>query len=278
MQQIAVFRRIPEVWKCERLTSQWLSLSLAYIGVTQLRFPFTLRLRTGESLVLQEATDLTIFWLVFVRSHYPVAAEDCTIVDVGANIGAFTLYAARTAPSARIISVEPFPDTSKRLTETITANHLEDRVEVANQAITGETGSVAMDRSQGVPSQYRSVLTPVPKMLNTVHKRHPGENRELGVSSVSLEDFLSGHHLEQVDLLKMNIHGNEYEVLLSSSPSVLRKIRRIALQYHEVPAQLGLGKQDIIGKLTDAGFRLASDLDTGRGSGRAVFVLEPTIH
>ena len=35
---------------------------------------------------------------------------------------------------------------------------------------------------------------------------------------------------------------------------------------------------DIIGKLENAGFHLASDDDTGRGSGRALFVLQPTIH
>ena len=76
-----------------------------------------------------------------------------------------SLSMQRNVPSARIISIEPFPDRSERLKETIRANGLENRVVVANLAITGESGSVSMDRSEGVLSQYRSVLTAVPKTI-----------------------------------------------------------------------------------------------------------------
>ncbi len=35
---------------------------------------------------------------------------DRLIIDAGANIGAFVLYALLTAPNARVIAIEPAPD------------------------------------------------------------------------------------------------------------------------------------------------------------------------
>jgi tRNA G46 methylase TrmB len=113
---------MPEVSACQKLTDQWLRLTLAYLGLSKLRYPYKARLRTGETLILREFADLIVFWLIFVRGHYPVDASLKMIVDVGANIGVFTLYAARAAPSSRIIAVEPFPETCERLHEMIRLN------------------------------------------------------------------------------------------------------------------------------------------------------------
>jgi len=262
-----------EVVSCRRLTAQWFQLSLAYLRVRRLEYPCELRLRTGDVLVLHELTDVVIFWMVFLRQHYPVTASDETIVDIGANIGVFTLYAARTAPSATIIAVEPFPDTCERLNETIRANHLENRVLVVRCAITASQGTAFMDDSANVPSQYRSVLSEVPRMLNENHKQHSQPVKGVPVPTSTLAEFLAKQHLDHLDLLKMNIHGNEYEVLLSSGPAALQRFRRIALQYHEVPARFGLGKKDLFGQLVKAGFQLVVDADTRRGAGRAILAL-----
>jgi FkbM family methyltransferase len=268
-----LFGRLPETARCKRLTAQWFTLSTAYSSIVKLHYPFAVRLYSGQTLVLREFTDVITFWLVFVRGHYPVDSLDKTIIDVGANIGVFTLYAARCAPMARIISAEPFPDTAERLKETIQANGIGNRVFVVNSAITGTTGTVLMDRSVGVPSQYRSVLSDVPRSLNKNYKQQAQVQESIYVSTMTLEELLDIQNLNNVDLLKMNIHGNEYEVLLSSSPSVLRRFRRVALQYHEIPKQLGISKKDLFRQLQNAGFTLISDTDTGRGAGRAILSL-----
>lgn len=262
--------RLPQLTECWKLTRQWFPLGLAYLGLRKLQYPFHLQLRTGEVLVLQEFTDLVIFWLVFVRHHYPVLPSDRTIVDIGANIGVFTLYAARSAPSAAIVAVEPFPDTCERMREMLRVNHLEERVTVVNAAITGAPGVVWMDVSEGIPSQYRSVVSDVPRQLNREHKLNAEPDGGVPVTTTTLGNLLSMRDLAQVDLIKMNIHGNEYEVLLSSPAKVLRQFGRIALQYHEVPENLRLSKQDLFRELEATGFHLVSDADTGLGAGRAV--------
>jgi hypothetical protein len=45
------------------------------------------------------------------------------------------------------------------------------------------------------------------------------------------------------------------------------------LQYHELPSNSNLNKEDIFKHLARAGFVLALDEDTGRGVGRAILEL-----
>ena len=63
-------------------------------------------------MALTDFFDLATLWLIFFSPAYPVKASDRVIVDAGANVGFFTLYASHRAPLARIISIEPFPPTS----------------------------------------------------------------------------------------------------------------------------------------------------------------------
>lgn len=266
--------RLPEVASCRRETSQWLALSLAYLRLRRLRYPFEVKLRCGERLVLAEYTDLLIFWLVFVRRHYPVRAADRVIVDVGANIGVFTLYAAREAPAARIIALEPFPDTRARLVELVGINGLAGRVAVLDCALARSSGVGAMDEADGIPSQYRRIYSEATTTLNAEHRGKAGlaESAEgITVRKITVAEMFDEAKVEIVDFMKMNIHGSEYEVLLSTPAEVLRRCARIAVQYHEMPAASGLTKHSIFEYLGQAGFTLTLDDDTGRGAGRAVF-------
>jgi len=268
--------RLPEVAGCYRETDQWLIVTLAYLGLRDLHFPFTLRLRTGELLTFEERIDVVIFWMVFVRHHYPVNASDRIIVDIGANIGIFTIYAARQAPGARIIAVEPFHDTCRRLRKHLENNRIAERVTVLNCAIAAEKGWGEMDSAQGIPSQYRRVHSEETASLNTRHRGLAALQKGPGVpvENKTLADVLEAAAVDNVDLLKMNIHGNEYAVLMKTPAEVLRRFRRIAVQYHELPLAAKMGKAQLFSNLGNSGFRLVSDRDTHRGSGLVVFSVD----
>ena|ERR1700693_1471046 len=268
--------RLREIAVCRKETKQWPAITLAYLRLTRLRYPYELTLRGGQRLVLHEYTDLVIFWLVFARRHYPVRASDRGIVDIGANIGVFTLYASREAPQAKIISVEPFPSTRARLAKLVENNGLAGAVTILDCALTGESGEGAMDDAEGIPSQYRRVYSEATQTLNVRHRGRAGQRQS--PSGIALHKATMGEMLDQAvissaDLLKMNIHGSEYEVLLSAPPAVLQRCARIVLQYHELPAEANLTKHDIFEHLEKAGFVLASDDDTGRGVGLAILEL-----
>jgi hypothetical protein len=81
-----------------RETKQWLPLAPDYVGLRPIEYPYELSLRCGERVILREHKDTVIFGMIFVRRRYPVFASDHVILDIGANIGMFMLYAAREAP------------------------------------------------------------------------------------------------------------------------------------------------------------------------------------
>src|SRR5579864_9017663 len=96
--------RAPEILRCVVETNQWAAISAAYLGLSRLQYPLVLRLRRGEEIHIEELTDLKAFWQIFLRKVYRVRATDEVILDLGANVGVFTLYAARNAPRAQVFS------------------------------------------------------------------------------------------------------------------------------------------------------------------------------
>jgi hypothetical protein len=53
------------------------------------------------------------------------------------------------------------------------------------------------------------------------------------VRVITLDDAVSLAGTEMIDLLKVDIEGAEAEVLGATSPSTFRRIRRIALEFHD---------------------------------------------
>jgi FkbM family methyltransferase len=250
--------RASEILRCTAETPQWARLSAAYLGITRLQYPYVLHLRQGEHLRLEELTDLKTFWQIFLRRIYRVLPADQVIVDLGANIGLFSLYAARCAPQARVLSFEPFPSTFRRLTQTIGDHHLDARVTCLNYAAAGADG-VRVMADTPVPSQRRT--------LASSSSDKPGA----AVQSKTLAAILEEYSLPQVDLLKMDIEGSEYEVLLSTPPAVLKRIRRISLEYHGDSAPYS--KRQLFDHLGAAGFTAQWDVCDQFGYGVTQMIL-----
>lgn len=251
-------RRAPEILRCARETSQWARITSAYLGFSKLHYPSPLHLRRGDCIRLQELTDLKTFWQIFLRRVYRVEASDRIILDIGANVGLFTLYAARQAPAARVFAVEPFPATFERLLEMVREHQLTERITCLNYALTAMGGIRLMD-NQPLPSQQRALVA--------AGRRVSG----IEVQSTTLCELLREQALNHVDLLKMDIEGGEYEVLLSTSPDVLRMIRRIAVEYHgDSPPH---SKLQILDRLRQAGFEVTRDFQDDLGYGIAEAVM-----
>lgn len=268
--------RLPEIAKCYRETEQWQTAFRSYLDMGGRSFPYLLRLRSGTTLTLREHNDVIIFWLVFVRQHYPVLPSDRVVLDVGANIGIFTIYAAREAPAARIIAVEPFPATRERLQVHLEDNRLTSRVTVLNCAVAQEAGRGEMDSVEGIPSQYRRIRSEKTESLNIRHRGAAGLQSGPGISveQKTLAEILEVAGEDAIDLMKMNIHGMEYSVLMNTPAAILRRIKRITVQYHTMPSSSGIGKTQLFSHLNNCGFRLVNDYDTQRGSGLAVLSRE----
>jgi FkbM family methyltransferase len=244
--------RVPEVFRCLRVSPDWASHILTYVGLARPTFPRDFRTRSGDTLSLESFTDLVTAWIIYCRREYTVLSSDRVIVDAGANIGAFSLYAARRAPLAKIVALEPFPETRRLLTKTVAANKLADRVEIRDWALAGDDSRRMMDLGTGdEPSQSRGMFP-------------AGAQDGVAVNAVSLATFLRRENLTKVDLLKMDIEGSEHEVFAGADNETLRHFARISLEYHPNKPWARL-----FARLEAAGFRLRRDLPAGPDSGVA---------
>jgi FkbM family methyltransferase len=148
-----------------------------------------------------------------------------TIVDIGAHIGAFSLLAASLTRGARVFAFEPSPSTHRLLLDNISLN-----TGITQSAIVPCQSAVA--GTSGVRKFYAAGSTAAGHSLLFRTMEEIAE-----VQTVTLEDALDENSIETCDFLKLDCEGAEYEILLSSSESCLRRIKMIAAECHQVPGE-----------------------------------------
>jgi FkbM family methyltransferase len=205
-----------------RLFRNFPSFYLHYFGLLQ--DPVTLyRLRNGLKLKIRNrSADFRVIREIWVAGDYEPAGFQIgyndTVLDVGAQIGVFTLLAAHRARGGRVHAFEPMPDNADLLEENLRLNAISHarvfRLAVAAQA--GTHDFFVSGYNTGGHSLY-------------VRK---GTVQRISVETASLPDHIRQHRLDRVDLLKLDCEGAEKEILGACPPDVLNRIHRIILETH----------------------------------------------
>jgi FkbM family methyltransferase len=188
------------------------------------------------------APDASTAWLVALqiavgeyRSPGLTPEPGWRVVDVGANIGVFSLWAERLG--AEVAAFEPEPRTFASLVTN-----------VAGRRISPTQAALA---AGGVPS-VRLYLN---KMDSTRHTL-VGKEIESGeplrdfvdVPTVTLADVVSSG----CDLLKLDCEGAEFEALLGADDETLRRAQRIILEFHRFAGS----PDEIVDRLETAGMKV----------------------
>jgi FkbM family methyltransferase len=130
--------------------------------------------------------------------------EDTRFLDVGANIGFFTVVVAQKARRGKVWSLEPDPGNFRLLRTNVALNGLEGRVDARNLAADDRQGSLffstlGYDANLGARFTARDKATLVERSL-------PGAGEPVIVDAVRLDEWLRG---EKVDLVKVDVEGFE---------------------------------------------------------------------
>jgi FkbM family methyltransferase len=141
-----------------------------------------------------------------------------TVVDVGANVGYYSLMAARSG--ARAFAFEPSPYAAGRLRETVRANALE-QVEVLEAALGDEEGSapifISNDATKTSPSMVANDETS-PKQIPVT----------------TLDRFLGERNIDRVDLLKIDVEGFEPNVIRGAAAALAAgRVRNILCEFNQ---------------------------------------------
>jgi len=164
------------------------------------------------------------------------------VFDIGANKGIFTLYAARLFPHATIHAYEPNPNLFPRLQENILLNNLQNRCVLSNCAV--------WHKSDILHFMLGSPKNPGTGQI-VRNRKEANDFRE--VPAIAFTETLQMY--QEIDFIKMDIEGAEYDVILRTPCNYLRRIKFIALEYHE---HADFNIHDLIGHLRSAHFSVTS--------------------
>src|SRR5882724_5056521 len=203
--------------------------------------PAVYRMRSGAQLIDSSGTLAGTMAVVFVRREYGGLERFRTIVDIGANVGSFAVYAAQLCPDARIYCYEPEQRNFDALRQNIDINGFASRVLAFQCAVASNTGQ-------------RDLAVTEESLGNSFHIVQSDAGRAT-VDCTTLTDIIASQKLEAIDLLKMNCEGTEYEILEGCSAADLSRIANIRLEYHNLDAQGRTGES--LSKLLQArGYRI----------------------
>lgn len=146
--------------------------------------------------------------------------KNWTIIDIGAAIGEFSLYAAAGDPGARVIAYEPFPESVELFKKNLAMNGIQN-VTLIPRAVWKTAATLDLDISLQEPLQITSGVTDKPA------------ERSIRVEAVSLAEVLHSNKLTSVDLVKLDCEGAEFDILLGSRPETVKAIKRIVMEYHD---------------------------------------------
>src|SRR6478672_1880739 len=109
---------------------------LTFIGLVKHR-DRRIRFR-GYTYVIEQTAELLVLCEIYRDEGYGrneafLPRAGANVIDVGANVGLFTIYHA--AAGARVLAIEPNKSAYRRLTTAIAANNLGDRVTAVHAAI-----------------------------------------------------------------------------------------------------------------------------------------------
>jgi len=145
-----------------------------------------------------------------------------TFYDLGANIGFFSLLAARlVGPQGRVISMEPDPEIAARLRENLAQNQF-GWADVEQKAAWSSTASVTFSRCDASASPDRG--------LGRVTTAQSPTGASLTVEAISLDDFCSSH--PQPDCIKCDVEGAEVEVFRGARNLLHRRHPVIICEMH----------------------------------------------
>jgi FkbM family methyltransferase len=230
-----------EVPRCLDEFEAPMALVASYLGLSEMTMPKMVKHRSGLRLQVNEFGDLEAIWQIFLRRVYEVRPTDRVIVDAGGNVGLFSCYASWRAPQSQILTIEPFPTTVERLRTHLAENRLSERVTVLDRALTATPSEVVM--ALDTPSSQQKPVLQGTGQGKTVVR----------VPSVPLSEAVASLP-QRIDLLKMDIEGSEFDVLLHTPRATLQRFRRINVEHHEPPVGTSYTKAALIAHLEQAGF------------------------
>jgi FkbM family methyltransferase len=161
-------------------------------------------------------------------------------VDVGANIGAYSLVMSRELSKGHVLSFEPNPRTLKFLYKNIALNHF---------------GNISVEPI-GLSDKPGSMTLFTPSLTQASLHKHKGSTEQENIRLTTLDQYCSDNDIRSIDILKVDIEGHEVNFLKGAQEIISRSDRMIlVMEIDDNCTNVGKSKNDLLHQILNLGFR-----------------------
>lgn len=153
------------------------------------------------------------------RIHEHQFKNNGIFVDIGANIGSVSLYVDNFnkfrdgIDKIKVYSIEPEPNNILLLEENIKNNPTEN-ITVLNNAIWYEQKNVFITNRGGNSSIVDGALV-----------------ESVEVLAITIQDLMDLYSIDKIDVMKIDIEGAEFDLIINTPPETLAKINYLVLEF-----------------------------------------------
>lgn len=198
---------------------------------------------------------------MFARDDYQISSvklkSNPTVLDIGANIGAFSILVANRHKDAKIFSYEPEKNNMGMLLKNIKLGLFGDRIFPKPLAVSDVSGTKNFFLSSAEDS-------------HSLLQEFTGGSDTVEVKCTTIKDILNDNKIDFVDLLKLDIEGIEYDILYNLPEEIFSKIGYLVLEIHD---RRGYQRADLIQFIKDKNFTIVPSLKN-----RRVFVAKNSLY
>ncbi|MBN1561073.1 FkbM family methyltransferase [candidate division KSB1 bacterium] len=157
-----------------------------------------------------------VFWGGIEDYEFPTVSVFMKLIqdmncfmDIGANIGYYSLMAARLVPHITVYAFEPLPSAFLFLQKNIQLNKL-DNIKPCRLALAEKAGEAEFFATKMPKAMY---LKHHISGTSNLARAKDGYAETIKVSTQTLDNFVTEHAIRSVDLLKLDTEGTEHLIL-----------------------------------------------------------------
>ena len=244
--------KIQLIFKARKIFINWHTLIGVYFKIIkkenvilETRNNIKIKIRTNSTDIMQLGT----VWLIedYEVSGFNINNED-VIIDIGAHIGLFSLFASQYCKNGKIFCYEPIEKNFGILKENIELNKNKNIIHF-NSAVSNQLNKlkIFIDSDDSAHSIFKS------------------DKNFIEVNSTTIKSIFDENKIKNCNLLKLDCEGSEYQIIESIPKEYFLKIDKMIIEYHLANKNPKLYKK-LIQNLKDNSFEIKIE-KTSEGMG-----------
>lgn len=234
--------KIQIIFKARKIFTNWQTLIGVYFKIIkkenvilETRNNIKIKIRTNSTDLMQLGT----VWLTedYDVSGFNINNEDI-IIDIGAHIGLFSLFASQYCKNGKIFSYEPVEKNFSILKENIELNKIKNIIHF-NSAVSNQLNKLKIFMNSD----------------DSAHSIFESDETFIEVNSTTIKSIFDQNKIENCNLLKLDCEGAEYQIIESIPKEYFLKIDKMMIEYHLATKNPELYKK-LIQNLNDNLFKI----------------------